>query len=232
MGMPTGFARVSTILPARRPTSKPGKRRQTVLRLHRAHNCRINFALTWLARRGKSHANFLLTIPEGHVVKPEWGVKRTCHSCGAKFYDLKRDPIVCPKCGTTFDFETALKSRKVRTVTTEAKPVPAKAKVKARPVKDEDTDALEDIEDIEDVEDVDDDDVLAEEDDADDTLEDVVVTGPKRVASDDEDEDEDIDLDLEDDEEEALLLDEDEDDSLDESDEEIDEDEEEKPRGR
>jgi uncharacterized protein (TIGR02300 family) len=23
-------------------------------------------------------------------------------SCGAKFYDLSRDPIVCPKCGTVF----------------------------------------------------------------------------------------------------------------------------------
>ncbi|MCH2395574.1 MULTISPECIES: TIGR02300 family protein [Oceanibaculum] len=166
------------------------------------------------------------------MVKPEWGVKRTCHSCGAKFYDLKRDPIVCPKCGTTFDFETALKSRKVRTVA-DAKPVPAKAKAKVRPVKDEDTDALEDIEDIEDVEDVDDDDVLAEEEDADDTLDDVVVTGPKRVASDDEDEDEDIDLDLDDDDEdEALLVDEDEDDSLDESDEESDDDEDEESRDR
>ena len=167
------------------------------------------------------------------MVKPEWGVKRTCHSCGAKFYDLKRDPIVCPKCGTTFDFETALKSRKVRTVA-EAKPVPAKAKAKARPVKDEDTDALADIEDIEDVEDVADDDVLAAEEDADDTLEDVVVTGTKRVAADDEDEDEDIDLDLDEDEEEALLIDEDEDedDSLDEVEEESDEDEEEKPHGR
>jgi uncharacterized protein (TIGR02300 family) len=201
--------------------------------LHGAHKYRINFALTWLACRGKSHADFLLTTSEGQVVKPEWGVKRTCHSCGAKFYDLKRDPIVCPKCGTTFDFETALKSRKVRTVA-EAKPVPAKAKAKARPVKDEDTDALEDIEDVEDVEDVGDDDVLAEDDDTDDTLEDVVVTGTKRVAPDDEDEDEDIDLDLDDDEEEALLIDDEEEDSLDEVEEEIDEDEDgdEKPRGR
>lgn len=170
------------------------------------------------------------------MAKPEWGVKRTCHSCGAKFYDLKRDPIVCPKCGTTFDFETALKSRKVRTVA-DAKPVPTKVKAKVRPVKDEDTDALEDIEDIEDIEDVDDvddDDMLAEEEDADDTLDDVVVTGPKRVASDEEDEDEDIDLDLDEDEDDALLIDEDEDedDGLDESDEESDEDEDEELRDR
>ena len=29
-------------------------------------------------------------------------MKRQCQSCGAKFFDLARDPIVCPKCGTTF----------------------------------------------------------------------------------------------------------------------------------
>lgn len=33
------------------------------------------------------------------MVKPEWGTKRSCQRCGARFYDLRRDPIVCPKCG-------------------------------------------------------------------------------------------------------------------------------------
>jgi uncharacterized protein (TIGR02300 family) len=36
------------------------------------------------------------------VAKPEIGTKRLCGSCGAKFYDLGKDPIVCPKCGTVF----------------------------------------------------------------------------------------------------------------------------------
>jgi uncharacterized protein (TIGR02300 family) len=36
------------------------------------------------------------------VAKPELGLKRQCMSCGAKFYDLNKDPIVCPKCGTVF----------------------------------------------------------------------------------------------------------------------------------
>lgn len=31
--------------------------------------------------------------------KEEWGVKRTCLQCGEHFYDLKKDPIVCPHCG-------------------------------------------------------------------------------------------------------------------------------------
>ncbi|RVT97154.1 TIGR02300 family protein [Rhodovarius crocodyli] len=34
------------------------------------------------------------------MAKPELGLKRTCVSCGAKFYDLTKQPAVCPKCGT------------------------------------------------------------------------------------------------------------------------------------
>lgn len=36
------------------------------------------------------------------MAKPELGMKRQCLSCGAKFYDLNRDPIICPKCGAQF----------------------------------------------------------------------------------------------------------------------------------
>ena len=34
------------------------------------------------------------------MAKPELGTKRLCPNCGAKFYDLNKDPIVCPKCQT------------------------------------------------------------------------------------------------------------------------------------
>ena len=37
------------------------------------------------------------------MAKPELGTKRLCASCGAKFYDLSKDPITCPKCGTVFE---------------------------------------------------------------------------------------------------------------------------------
>jgi uncharacterized protein (TIGR02300 family) len=37
------------------------------------------------------------------VAKPELGTKRLCASCGAKFYDLSKTPITCPKCGTVFE---------------------------------------------------------------------------------------------------------------------------------
>ena len=50
------------------------------------------------------------------VSKPEWGTKRTCQSCGAHFYDLRKDTIICPKCGTTYDPEAVLKSRRGRVV--------------------------------------------------------------------------------------------------------------------
>src|SRR5258708_40037934 len=37
------------------------------------------------------------------VAKPELGIKRICGNCGTKFYDLARDPILCPKCGTIYE---------------------------------------------------------------------------------------------------------------------------------
>ena len=44
----------------------------------------------------------------------ERGVKRNCQACGAAFYDLLNDPIICPKCGSEYDPEAILKSRKTR----------------------------------------------------------------------------------------------------------------------
>jgi hypothetical protein len=40
------------------------------------------------------------------VSKPEWGEKRECPECGARFYDLKRDPVICPKCETPYPVTT------------------------------------------------------------------------------------------------------------------------------
>lgn len=36
------------------------------------------------------------------MARPELGLKRQCMNCGAKFYDLARDPATCPKCGTLY----------------------------------------------------------------------------------------------------------------------------------
>ena len=48
------------------------------------------------------------------MAKPEWGTKRICPSCGTRYYDLMREPVVCPKCSTPFDPEAFLKSRRAR----------------------------------------------------------------------------------------------------------------------
>lgn len=36
------------------------------------------------------------------MIKPAMGEKRVCASCAARFYDLSRDPIRCPKCAAVF----------------------------------------------------------------------------------------------------------------------------------
>jgi uncharacterized protein (TIGR02300 family) len=48
------------------------------------------------------------------VAKPEWGTKRMCLSCGARFYDFHRSPIACPACGAPFDLESLGRSRRAR----------------------------------------------------------------------------------------------------------------------
>lgn len=35
--------------------------------------------------------------------KAKRGTKHVCGNCSAKFYDLNRDPIVCPLCETVFE---------------------------------------------------------------------------------------------------------------------------------
>jgi uncharacterized protein (TIGR02300 family) len=55
-----------------------------------------------LAARGAKGSRFFGGKGSAIVAKPELGTKRLCGGCGAKFYDLSKDPIVCPKCNTVF----------------------------------------------------------------------------------------------------------------------------------
>jgi len=100
------------------------------------------------------------------VVKAEWGVKRTCTGCGAKFYDLRRDPIICPKCDATVDPVAIARSQRTKAPAVVVKEVPRVAVVKI----DDADDDLEVVDD--DVLDIDDDD---EDDDA--AIEDVSELG-------------------------------------------------------
>ncbi|MFI4985840.1 MAG: TIGR02300 family protein [Alphaproteobacteria bacterium] len=63
------------------------------------------------------------------MTKPEWGIRRICQSCGARFYDLRRSPIECPKCGTIFDPEALTKARRPRQA-----PAPVPVVVEKAPV--------------------------------------------------------------------------------------------------
>lgn len=69
--------------------------------------------------------------------KPEWGIKRNCPNCNIRFYDMCRQPIVCPKCASTFDSEVLVKKRRGRPPSAETKPLPPKL--------DEDLDLAEDL---------------------------------------------------------------------------------------
>lgn len=58
------------------------------------------------------------------MTKPEWGMKRICHNCTARFYDMRRQPIICPKCEHLFDPETLIKKRRGRPPLSETNKVP------------------------------------------------------------------------------------------------------------
>lgn len=87
------------------------------------------------------------------MVKPEWGIKRTCNGCGAKFYDLRRDPIICPQCDATVDPAAATRTQRTKAPPTVVKEKPVAATV--------DVDADESLDGVGD-------DVLAIDDDDDD----------------------------------------------------------------
>ena len=43
--------------------------------------------------------------------RDDWGVKRVCLSCGTRFYDFDKAPIVCPICCAIFDPEYLFKKK-------------------------------------------------------------------------------------------------------------------------
>ena len=73
--------------------------------------------------------------------KIERGIKRICQECGALYYDLEKDPIICPKCGAEFDPEAILKSRRTRPLVPDNQ--------EKQEVEDEETDNSEDLDEVE-----------------------------------------------------------------------------------
>ncbi|MFV0386561.1 FYDLN acid domain-containing protein [Paracoccus sp. (in: a-proteobacteria)] len=43
--------------------------------------------------------------------KEEWGTKRLCPHCATRFYDLHKDPLTCPACGSQFTLESLIEGR-------------------------------------------------------------------------------------------------------------------------
>ena len=124
------------------------------------------------------------------LVKADLGTKRACPSCAARFYDLTKRPIECPKCGFSYEPEALFKQRRSRVAET----VDAGA-VRAADTEDEDEDAEEEeaeaesgmsvvdadeadgIEDIEDDEDEEDNDLLGEVEDEEDDVSGIIDPG-------------------------------------------------------
>ena len=63
------------------------------------------------------------------MAKPEWGEKRICLDCGAKFYDMQRSPIVCPSCETEFVPVVTTRSSRAKAPAPVPKPEPKKPAV-------------------------------------------------------------------------------------------------------
>ena len=96
------------------------------------------------------------------MAKPEWGAKRICGSCGARFYDMRRNPIICPKCDTEFTVEEPAARRRPRPAPVEVKPPEDAADPvvdeKAAIVDDDDDEEIE--EELAEIDDESDDDVI------------------------------------------------------------------------
>ena len=48
------------------------------------------------------HYLYMNNLWSNFMDKAELGNKRLCSSCGTKFYDLKKEVPICPKCGAEF----------------------------------------------------------------------------------------------------------------------------------
>lgn len=75
--------------------------------------------------------------------KADLGMKLTCESCGARFYDLNKQPGICPKCGTPNARPVIFKASRGRP-SAEDKLAAQKAAAKPTPAKDEDAEAADD----------------------------------------------------------------------------------------
>lgn len=109
------------------------------------------------------------------MAKPEWGLKRTCQSCGVRFYDLKRSPIQCPKCDAKFDPNLAPRSHRPVVAAAKRKTaVSAKLLPEIKSVRVDDMPLSDADDDVEILVDADDDGVVVDVDEVDGGEEDLI----------------------------------------------------------
>ncbi|NIP75661.1 MAG: TIGR02300 family protein [Xanthomonadales bacterium] len=77
--------------------------------------------------------------------KAEWGVKRVCTSCRVRFYDLMREPIVCPSCGAELDISSPVKPKRVKPGASEKTAAKPAAPAETEDLIDEEDDLDEDL---------------------------------------------------------------------------------------
>jgi uncharacterized protein (TIGR02300 family) len=111
------------------------------------------------------------------VTKPELGNKHQCQNCGTKFFDLNKNPIICPKCATVFHAAPA--SRVVQRATVvddeEADPEAAADIISLQDVEAGEDKASPDVDDEVELEDEEADETfLAEEEEEDDDVSDLI----------------------------------------------------------
>jgi uncharacterized protein (TIGR02300 family) len=83
------------------------------------------------------------------MVKPEWGTKRTCPKCAARFYDLGKDePVNCIECGNVWTPDPVLKSKQPLPYE-EVQQKPASGETEVESTADDDLDVDIDIDEAE-----------------------------------------------------------------------------------
>jgi hypothetical protein len=129
--------------------------------------CTRKCFLTEPADHGKPARRILIhNAKKGvRVGKPDLGKKHDCTECSTRFYDLNKDPAVCPKCGTKVASPTKARASAKPAANSNETNGKDENKAAAKKLEGEDVEADEDTDD-----DMDDDDTLIDDDDDDEEV--------------------------------------------------------------
>ena len=96
------------------------------------------------------------------------GLKRICTSCGTRFYDMNKRPIVCPSCNAEFTGDVKPKSRRIRPAEDEGQVSEKTSRTGSSEESDDDEDMLDEDDDTVSLDDLEDEDGADTDDDNDD----------------------------------------------------------------